>query len=81
MIRATNGVHKGSYIWEAEIMKPLDENCHVRLGWSSSKGELQAPVGYDQYSYAYRDISGLFSKYPSENSITREVLMSRCQSA
>jgi len=31
---------------------------HLRIGWSMRTGELQAPVGYDQWSYAYRDISG-----------------------
>jgi Set1/Ash2 histone methyltransferase complex subunit ASH2 len=31
---------------------------HVRLGWSMRTGELQAPVGYDKWSYAIRDIGG-----------------------
>jgi hypothetical protein len=31
---------------------------HLRMGWSMRTGELQAPVGYDQWSYAYRNISG-----------------------
>ena len=30
----------------------------ARLGWSTGKGELQAPVGYDAHSYAYRDVNG-----------------------
>ena len=29
---------------------------HVRLGWSMRTGELQAPVGYDRWSYGVRDI-------------------------
>jgi hypothetical protein len=29
-----------------------------RLGWSQKQGDLQAPVGYDKWSYAYRDIDG-----------------------
>lgn len=29
---------------------------HVRLGWSMRTGELQAPVGYDRWSYGIRDI-------------------------
>ena len=31
---------------------------HLRIGWSTRLGDLQAPVGYDKYSYAVRDISG-----------------------
>lgn len=31
---------------------------HVRLGWSMRTGDLQAPVGYDKYSYAVRSIGG-----------------------
>jgi hypothetical protein len=29
-----------------------------RLGWSSEKGDLQAPVGYDKHSYSYRNSDG-----------------------
>jgi hypothetical protein len=31
---------------------------HVRLGWSMRTGDLQAPVGYDKWSYGIRDIMG-----------------------
>merc|ERR1719491_2055085 len=31
---------------------------HLRIGWSMRTGELQAPVGYDRWSYGYRDING-----------------------
>jgi Set1/Ash2 histone methyltransferase complex subunit ASH2 len=31
---------------------------HVRMGWSMRTGELQAPVGYDRWSYGYRDVLG-----------------------
>ena len=60
MVRATHGVHNGAYFWEAQILspEPFDEHSHVRLGWSTRMGELQAPVGYDKHSYAYRDESG-----------------------
>lgn len=33
-------------------------NPHIRIGWSTRQGELQAPVGFDQYSYGYRDSCG-----------------------
>ena len=28
------------------------------VGWAQRSGELQAPVGYDKWSYAYRDLQG-----------------------
>lgn len=59
MIRATHGVHNGAYYWECQIGQSHDTNSHVRIGWSTRQGELQAPVGYDKYSFAYRDISGV----------------------
>lgn len=31
---------------------------HLRMGWSMRTGELQAPVGYDRWSYGIRDIHG-----------------------
>jgi hypothetical protein len=31
---------------------------HVRLGWSMRTGDLQAPVGYDKWSYGVRDVGG-----------------------
>lgn len=39
-------------------MVTLGETGHTRLGWSTEKGDLQAPVGYDADSYGYRDIDG-----------------------
>ena len=38
------------------------KNCkgkgHLRIGWSMRTAELQAPVGYDRWSYGLRDIMG-----------------------
>ncbi|CAB9504060.1 Set1/Ash2 histone methyltransferase complex subunit ASH2 [Seminavis robusta] len=31
---------------------------HLRIGWSMRTGDLQAPVGYDKWSYGFRNISG-----------------------
>ena len=33
-------------------------DSHVRIGWSTRQGDLQAPLGHDKHGYAYRDISG-----------------------
>lgn len=62
MIRATHGVHSGSYYYEALIMNwPEDDSAHLahfRVGWASRQAELEGPVGYDKFSFAYRDVGG-----------------------
>lgn len=59
MIRATHGVHNGAYYWECQIVQTLTHpSAHVRLGWSTRQGDLQAPVGYDRFSFGYRDMGG-----------------------
>ena len=56
MVRATHGVASGSWYYEIKVNTPQNgEDGHTRLGWCTEMGELQAPVGYDHNSYAYRD--------------------------
>ncbi|KAK4492357.1 hypothetical protein RD792_003161 [Penstemon davidsonii] len=57
MVRATRGVSDGAWYFEIKLVH-LGETGHTRLGWSMEKGDLQAPVGYDGNSFAYRDIDG-----------------------
>mmetsp|Transcript_11604 Transcript_11604/g.42437 ORF Transcript_11604/g.42437 Transcript_11604/m.42437 type:complete len:296 (-) Transcript_11604:123-1010(-) len=57
MVRATHGVAYGSWYFEV-LVKHLGATGHCRLGWSTERGELQAPVGYDDRSFSYRDING-----------------------
>ncbi|XP_057955501.1 protein TRAUCO isoform X2 [Malania oleifera] len=57
MVRATRGVTEGAWYFEIKVVK-LGETGHTRLGWSTEKGDLQAPVGYDGNSFGYRDIDG-----------------------
>ncbi|KAM4084791.1 hypothetical protein ACJW30_08G159200 [Castanea mollissima] len=57
MVRATRGVEEGSWYFEIKVVR-LGETGHTRLGWSTEKGDLQAPVGYDGNSFGYRDIDG-----------------------
>ena len=42
--RATHGAFQGTWYFEIKITK-LGKSGHVRLGWSTRKGDLQAPVG------------------------------------
>lgn len=73
MIRATHGVHSGSYYFEAMILNWKEneqednanqnhneavEEAHFRVGWASRQAELEGPVGYDKFSFAYRDVGG-----------------------
>jgi len=55
MTRASFGVTEGTWYYEIEI---LSHSGNTRLGWSTEKGDVQAPVGYDKYSYSYRDKEG-----------------------
>lgn len=43
---------------EENMNPPPQVGGHVRIGWSMRTGDLQAPVGYDKWSYAIRDIDG-----------------------
>lgn len=57
MVRATRGVLEGAWYFEIKVMN-LGETGHTRLGWSTEKGDLQAPVGSDANSFGYRDVDG-----------------------
>jgi Set1/Ash2 histone methyltransferase complex subunit ASH2 len=56
--RTEHGVKIGSWFCEARVLDPQKPNGHVRLGWMTSAGEIQAPVGYDEHSYGWRDVDG-----------------------
>jgi Set1/Ash2 histone methyltransferase complex subunit ASH2 len=56
-VRATHGVHQGTWYVEVELTH-MGATGHARVGWSSKKAELQAPVGYDEHGFAYRDLEG-----------------------
>jgi hypothetical protein len=43
---------------EENVNSPPQVGGHVRIGWSMRTGDLQAPVGYDKWSYGIRDIDG-----------------------
>jgi hypothetical protein len=45
--RATHGASEGAWYYEALILEPLRPDGHVRLGWSTTQGELQVGTGTD----------------------------------
>lgn len=55
MIRATHGIREGSWYFEIFIEQ---HDGHTRLGWSREQADLRVPVGFDNYSYSYRDVQG-----------------------
>eukprot|EP01130_Rhizamoeba_saxonica_P019193 TRINITY_DN9854_c0_g1_i1.p1 TRINITY_DN9854_c0_g1~~TRINITY_DN9854_c0_g1_i1.p1 ORF type:complete len:525 (-),score=112.03 TRINITY_DN9854_c0_g1_i1:8-1390(-) len=62
---ASHHVIEGGWYWEAVLEDPLkfqrkrkDPNPSWRLGWSSSRSSVQAPVGYDELSYGYISACG-----------------------
>ncbi|KAI3683294.1 hypothetical protein L1987_83797 [Smallanthus sonchifolius] len=79
MVRATRGVMEGAWYYEIKVVS-LGETGHTRLGWSTEKGDLQAPVGYDGNSYGYRDFNGskvhkaLREKYGEEGYVEGDVI-------
>lgn len=75
MTRSTHGIHEGSMYFEITVNKstPIkidgkSTSPHVRVGWSLKEGDIQAPVGYDRYSYSYRDVNG--AKFHESNGQT-----------
>ncbi|XP_052776815.1 set1/Ash2 histone methyltransferase complex subunit ASH2-like [Mya arenaria] len=57
MIRATHGVRSGSWYYEVQVDE-MPENTATRIGWSQQQGNLQAPCGYDKFSYSWRSRKG-----------------------
>lgn len=55
--RATHGYHCGTFYCEATVQQ-LGKSGHCRIGWTTKKSELNAPVGYDQFGLGYRDVDG-----------------------
>jgi COMPASS component BRE2 len=68
MARANVAVREGRWYWECKITKgvrpPKDGESkpeggqHVRMGWARREASLDAPVGFDAYSYGIRDVAG-----------------------
>ena len=56
-VRSNHGVHAGTWYCEARFVH-AGVSGHARLGWCTRKAELQAPVGFDQHGYCYRDLEG-----------------------
>ncbi|KAH7160296.1 COMPASS complex protein [Dactylonectria estremocensis] len=68
MARANVAVREGRSYWECKITQGIrkakdgeaksDGGKHIRIGWARREASLDAPVGFDAYSYGIRDVSG-----------------------
>ncbi|XP_043842362.1 set1/Ash2 histone methyltransferase complex subunit ASH2 isoform X4 [Dromiciops gliroides] len=57
MVRASHGVRKGAWYFEISVDE-MPPDTAARLGWSQPLGNLQAPLGYDKFSYSWRSKKG-----------------------
>ena len=69
MAKANVGVRQGRWYWECRITSGIpkrkrsdshteEPRGHVRMGWARREATLDAPVGFDAYSYGIRDVAG-----------------------
>ncbi|KAI1339142.1 hypothetical protein F5Y15DRAFT_95166 [Xylariaceae sp. FL0016] len=67
MARANVAVREGTWYWECKITRGTvkspdgskgESNGHVRMGFARREASLDAPVGFDAYSYGIRDVQG-----------------------
>ncbi|XP_063968813.1 set1/Ash2 histone methyltransferase complex subunit ASH2-like [Lytechinus pictus] len=57
MVRSTHGIKRGSWYFEVTVDQ-MPEGSATRFGWSQPLGNLQAPLGYDKFSYSWRSRKG-----------------------
>ena len=68
LARANVAVREGRWYWECKITNGVrppkagetkpEGGKHVRMGWARREASLDAPVGFDAYSYGIRDVAG-----------------------
>ncbi|KAK3353508.1 hypothetical protein B0T25DRAFT_213464 [Lasiosphaeria hispida] len=67
MGRANTAVREGRWYWECKVTRGVlkergegdpESHGHVRMGWARREASLDAPVGFDAYSYGIRDVAG-----------------------
>ncbi|KAI0185441.1 concanavalin A-like lectin/glucanase domain-containing protein [Xylaria flabelliformis] len=74
MVRANVAVREGTWYWECKITRGIlnrntatnskdaayqpEAHGHVRIGFARREASLDAPVGFDAYSYGFRDVAG-----------------------
>ncbi|KAL1122272.1 hypothetical protein AAG570_003677 [Ranatra chinensis] len=57
MVRATHSVSRGSWYYEVTV-NDMKDGSASRIGWGQEYANLQAPLGYDKFGYAWRSRKG-----------------------
>ncbi|XP_073990038.1 set1/Ash2 histone methyltransferase complex subunit ash2 isoform X2 [Rhodnius prolixus] len=57
MVRATHCVSRGNWYFEITV-DDMKDGSASRLGWAQEYANLQAPLGYDKFGYAWRSRKG-----------------------
>jgi len=65
LARASHCCHSGSWYYEVQVLeakganeqRPVD-GPHVRVGWAQRFATIEAPVGFDEFGYSFRDKTG-----------------------
>lgn len=57
MVRANHGVSRGVWYYEIKITE-MPDNSATRIGWAQELADLQTPLGYDKFGYAWRSRKG-----------------------
>eukprot|EP01091_Cochliopodium_minus_P016634 TRINITY_DN629_c2_g1_i1.p1 TRINITY_DN629_c2_g1~~TRINITY_DN629_c2_g1_i1.p1 ORF type:complete len:737 (-),score=230.99 TRINITY_DN629_c2_g1_i1:67-2277(-) len=55
--RSSYGLFEGSCYFEVKLL-PSEKEPSVRIGWSMRFGDVESPVGFDDFSYSYVSKSG-----------------------
>ena len=55
--QSSRGTHSGTWYFEINVVH-LGDTGHCRLGIGTQKQEIEAPCGYTDASYGYRDTDG-----------------------
>ncbi|KAK3293967.1 uncharacterized protein B0H64DRAFT_177079 [Chaetomium fimeti] len=67
MTRANVAVREGRWYWECKVTRGIlkerkegdpASHGHIRVGFARREASLDAPVGFDAYSYGIRDVAG-----------------------
>eukprot|EP00123_Amoebidium_parasiticum_P009309 comp19390_c0_seq1/m.22411 comp19390_c0_seq1/g.22411 ORF comp19390_c0_seq1/g.22411 comp19390_c0_seq1/m.22411 type:complete len:607 (-) comp19390_c0_seq1:221-2041(-) len=53
--RASWPVGEGTWYYEVTVNPSNNQNAHTRIGWAQEHAMLQAPCGYDDFGYSWRD--------------------------
>lgn len=65
--RANVAIRQGRWYWECKITRGtiksdaggnVESHGHVRMGFARREASLDAPIGFDAYSYGIRDVQG-----------------------